>query len=185
MEDCSRTNNNLAFNIFNQAIDFGADRICLADTLGVLEPKEVDTIIRNLVKQCKNIPIEVHFHNDRGLAMANTLQAIDASASWISSSVNGIGERAGITDTCLLLANLHYKGLHTIKNHIDIKSISDFVANITGFSVDEHRPVIGKKAFAHVANLHVKAMDKNSSSYNWINPNILGQATLLVNQTEN
>ncbi len=109
IEDSSRTDINLLLKVFETAIQLGADRICLADTLGILEPKEVRQTVQTLVQTYKNTPLEVHFHNDRGLAMANTLAAIEAGASWISSSVNGIGERAGITDTVLLMANLHYK----------------------------------------------------------------------------
>jgi len=90
LEDGSRTDSALMMKIFENAVSYGADRLCLADTLGILEPKEVNKAIQMLVKKFKDIPIEVHFHNDRGLAMANTLQAIDSGASWISSSINGI-----------------------------------------------------------------------------------------------
>ncbi len=180
LEDSSRTDRSLMLKIFEQAINWGADRICLADTLGILEPKEVDTAIQMLMKKIKDVPIEVHFHNDRGLAMANALQAMESGASWISSSINGIGERAGITDTCLLLANLHYKKLRPIPKNVSIKEVSNYIAMTTGFLVDEHRPVIGEKVFSHVADLHVKAMNKDTSSYNWINPGILGQRTKLI-----
>lgn len=180
LEDCSRTNQQLAFDLFDQALRAGADRICLADTLGILEPAEVEYAIRTLVNRYGDIPVEVHFHNDRGLAMANALQAITSGASWISSSVNGIGERAGITDTCVLLANLYYKNLRTLPVEANLKEVSHLVADTMGFLVDEHRPVIGEKAFSHVADLHVKAMEKHLSAYNWVNPEIFGQETCIV-----
>lgn len=180
LEDCSRTDSSLMLNIFENAIKWGADRICLADTLGILEPKEVERTIQMLVSKYKDVPLEVHFHNDRGLAMANALQAIESGASWVSSSINGIGERAGITDSCLLLANLHYKELRPIPKDANIKEVSDFIATTTRLSVDEHRPVIGEKAFSHIADLHVKAMNKNTSSYNWVNPELFGRQTKLI-----
>ena len=143
----------------------------------------MDRIVEMLIQKNTNIPLEVHFHNDRGLAMANTLQAIESGAEWISSSINGIGERAGITDTCLLLANLHYKKLRPILKNITLKEVSDFVAATTGVFVDEHRPVIGKKVFSHVADLHVKAMKSNTSTYNWVSPELFGQETELIEKT--
>jgi 2-isopropylmalate synthase len=180
LEDSSRTDSSLMSKVFESAIHWGADRICLADTLGILEPKEVANIVQLLVNRYTTVPLEVHFHNDRGLAMANTLQAIESGATWISSSVNGIGERAGITDTCLLLANLYYKGGYKLPKTANIKQVSDFVAQKMGVSVDEHRPVVGTKAFAHVADLHVKAMEKNTFSYNWVQPELFGQQTTLI-----
>ncbi len=177
IEDSSRTDPDLLLRMYRNAIRLGADRICLADTLGILEPKDVEKTIRLLKANYANIPLEVHFHNDRGLAMANTLQAIESGAEWISTSVNGIGERSGITDTCLLLANLHYKKIRPLTGKINLKEVSDFVAHITQLPIDAHRPVVGKKAFLHVADLHVKAMKKNKASYNWINPEVLGQQT--------
>lgn len=180
VEDSSRTDNNLLLNLYDAVIRLGADRICLADTLGVLEPKEVEFIVHKIKKRHPKTPLEVHFHNDRGLAMANTLQAIESGAQWISSSVNGIGERVGITDTCLLLANLHYKGLRPLSPFVSLKKISKAVAATTRLAVDVHRPVVGEKAFLHVADLHVKAMKKNTLSYNWIAPELVGHQTTLI-----
>jgi 2-isopropylmalate synthase len=112
--------------------------------------------------------------------MANTLEAIELGVQWISSSINGIGERAGITDTCLLLANLHYKAIRSLVPTITIKEVSDFVAATLQSPVDEHRPATGQKIFSHVADLHVKAMKKNASAYNWIDPELLGHQTALI-----
>lgn len=180
IEDSTRTNPQLLRMVYENAIALGADRICLADTLGILEPKEVEQTVKMLRAHHPEIPLEVHFHNDRGLAMANALQAISAGACWISASVNGIGERAGITDTCLLLANLHYMGLRAIDANMNIKEVSEMIASATHLAVDPHRPVIGEKAFMHVADLHVKAMKKHSGTYNWIDPTLLGQQTQCV-----
>ena len=77
----------------------------------------------------------------------------------------------------MLLANLYYKKLRPLPLGSNLKNVSDFVAKTTQLSVDEHRPVIGKKAFWHVADLHVKSMNKNSNSYNWIQPELVGQKT--------
>ena len=177
IEDSSRTDSSLLLNVYECAIRMGADRICLADTLGIMEPKEVECAVRMLTNWHNEIPLEVHFHNDRGLAMANALQAIESGAQWVSSSVNGIGERSGITDTCLLLANLYHKGLRPLPAHGNIMEVSELVAATTRLAVDDHRPVVGKKAFLHVAKLHVNAMKKNPASYNWTEPGLFGQQT--------
>ncbi|MEO1263317.1 MAG: hypothetical protein AAFZ15_31195 [Bacteroidota bacterium] len=180
IEDSSRTDSSLLLNVYECAIQMGADRICLADTLGIMDPKEVDCAVRMLTNWHNEIPLEVHFHNDRGLAMANSLQAIESGAQWVSSSVNGIGERSGITDTCLLLANLHHKGLRPLPAEGNIKEASELVASTTRLAVDAHRPVVGNKAFLHVAKLHVNAMKKNPASYNWTEPALFGQQTRCI-----
>src|SRR5262249_11286919 len=109
VEDASRTDIERLLRAYRAAIEGGANRICFADTVGVLEPGQVVEFVRILKREFGRTELELHLHDDRGLAMANTLAGIDAGADWISASVNGLGERAGITDLCLLLANLHYR----------------------------------------------------------------------------
>ena len=170
VEDSSRTSITDLLNVYELAVNSGADRICFADTLGVLDPKSTYESIFEIKKRFSTIDVEVHVHDDRGLALANSLSAIDAGATWISTSVNGIGERCGITDTCALIANLVYCKLRDHSCLYKLPDLSNEVQKLTNYYIDAKRPVIGKYAFHHTTELHRKAIEKNSEAYNWIDP---------------
>jgi 2-isopropylmalate synthase len=179
LEDGSRTESELRKLAFNAAIRAGADRICLADTVGVLEPEQVKTAICELRHWFPTSPIEVHLHDDRGLATANALAAIDAGASWVACSVNGLGERCGITDLLQLLANLQFRGSRSITDAAALQCLSRLVGEISTSPVDGRRPVSGANAFHHSARLHKKAVLVETKAYNWIDPAILGRANIM------
>lgn len=175
VEDASNTEELDLFAAYDAAIRAGADRICYADTIGVLEPEEVTKIIRCLKEKYAHVELEVHFHDDRGLAMANTLSAVDAGADWISSTINGIGERCGITDTLNLISNLDFRGTRLFSNELKyLPEVSRIVAAHSRTFVDARRPVVGKNAFTHTAKLHVNAVRKNPSTYCWRDPRDFG-----------
>ena len=176
-EDASRTTIGELLDAFGTALEAGADRICVADTVGVLCPWDVDELIRALVDGLADPEIEVHFHNDRGLAMANALTAIRAGARWVSSSVNGIGERCGITDTITLVANLAAMGLRAPADGASLQRCSAIVEMHSRVFVDRSRPIVGRNAFTHVAKLHRTAIAKDERSYSWTDPAVLGRAT--------
>lgn len=174
VEDASRTEDTLMLLAFRTALNAGANRLCFADTVGVMEPKHITSQITSLKKEFPDVDLEVHLHDDRCLALANALAAIDAGAEWVSTSVNGLGERAGITDLCLLLANLHYRGQIELASGSALRSISAQVAEYSGTPVDIRRPVVGRHAFTHTARLHVKAVLLDENAYNWIPPEVFG-----------
>lgn len=181
VEDSSRTDMGVLKKAYEAAIQAGADRICFSDSVGKLEPNEVTEAILELKKQFPNIPLEVHFHNDRGLALANSLAAIDAGVEWISCSVNGIGERVGITDTLSMIANLHYKSssLRDLPAAGRLQKVSKLVNALTRSSVLCRQPIVGRNAFTHVAKLHKDAVKKDASSYAWIDPEKLGHKNIV------
>jgi 2-isopropylmalate synthase len=174
VEDASRTDLSLIVKAFRVAQEAGANRLCFADTVGILEPGEVTTQIKALKQLFPEIDLEVHLHDDRGLALANTLAAIDAGADWISTSVNGLGERAGITDLCLLLANLHHRNDRPLMHGKEVQALSQLVAAYSRSQVDSRRPVVGRNAFTHSADLHVKAVRRDPMAYTWIDTELLG-----------
>lgn len=174
VEDASRTPENLLIDAYAVAVESFADRICFADTVGILEPHEVHKIVKEIKNNFKYTDLEVHFHDDRGLAMANALSAIAAGANWVSTSVNGIGERCGITDTCAFIANLFYKKTRNMDDIKTLLEISKTIESITGHPVDYRRSVVGKFAFTHKAKLHINAIKKSSNIYNWLDPNYFG-----------
>lgn len=175
-EDSSRTDINLLIKAFDIAISAGADRICFSDSVGILEPSQVGEYIGIIRDKFKTIPIEVHFHNDRGLALANTLSAIGAGANWISCSINGVGERAGITDTLSVLANLHFRDpdRYNIPEPGILQQVSKLVNAVTRSTVLCRQPVVGRNVFVHTAKLHKDAVIKEQSSYAWMPPEKLG-----------
>ncbi|EPF73950.1 LeuA family protein [Acinetobacter rudis] len=170
IEDASRTEIIDVIEMINYASRSGADRICYSDSVGALSPKETYDTLSLLVKKFPNITFEYHVHNDLGLSLANTLAAIDAGIEWISTSCNGIGERAGITDT-LQLINFLYK-----KNHVDrfnilkIPQISKLVEIFSRIKISPMSPIVGVNAFNHVSRLHQLAASKNDNAYNYLTP---------------
>ncbi|MFI5634130.1 hypothetical protein ACIA8E_33125 [Streptomyces sp. NPDC051664] len=176
VEDSSRTEPDELVEAYLIAAEAGAERICFADTLGILEPQETAARIRTLRKRCPGTDIEVHLHDDRGLAMANALTAIDAGADWISTSVNGLGERAGITDYAALLVNLHHRGTRTLADGALLSDLSLRVGAYSRSMPDHRRPVVGRDVFHHVSKLHVKAVEREPGSYEWLDPATVGQS---------
>jgi 2-isopropylmalate synthase len=124
-----------------------------------------------------DVPLELHLHDDRGLALANALAGLDAGAQWLSTSVNGLGERVGIVDTCCLLANLHFRGDRPLAPGIDLHDLSRLVADATGLHVHPQQPVTGRHANTHTSPLHVAAVKKDECSYAWISPKTFGRRT--------
>lgn len=182
VEDASRTSMPDLMRAYGAAIDAGTDRICFADTVGLLEPHEMKNIIGQLTGIFPHTELEVHIHDDRGLAMASTLAAIDGGAKWISSSVNGIGERCGITDTLTLLANMHHRNIRSL-NKIEgtsLLDVSSLVTELSGQLPDARRPISGANAFAHKARLHRLAMERDPDSYSWIDPQLVGSQIVLT-----
>jgi 2-isopropylmalate synthase len=177
VEDASRTERAMLERAYATAIAAGADRICFADSVGVLEPTAATAAARWLSTAFPDLDSEFHLHDDRGLATANALAAIDGGANWISCSVNGIGERAGVTGTFLLMTNLHHRGDRALTHPAAAWRLSALVAAASGTPVDPLRPVIGRNAFTHTSALHQRAARRDPLAYSWIDPAVLGART--------
>lgn len=175
VEDTSRTAPADAVAAYRAAIDAGARRICFADTVGVLGPEEVRARIAELAETFPDVAIEAHLHDDRGLALANALAAVEAGADWISTSVNGLGERCGIVDTAQLLANLEVLGIRPVARPGLLPALSQAVAAHTRAPADARRPVVGRHAFTHTARLHQQAVTRDPRAYEWIDPRRVGR----------
>ncbi|MCG8029546.1 MAG: LeuA family protein [Candidatus Thiodiazotropha taylori] len=174
IEDASRTPQELLVEIGKLASRAGAERICYADTVGVAEPTEVFESVSLLKCEVQGVELEVHLHNDRGLAIANSLAALDAGADWISTSVNGLGERCGITDLNTLLANLYARGERDITNPEGLQRLSRTIAGYSRRPVPFSAPVVGRDAFVHTSRLHCLASERDQSAYYWLPPKTLG-----------
>ncbi|MFF0829849.1 LeuA family protein [Brevibacillus sp. NPDC003359] len=178
IEDASRTEWEKIASLGHIALQAGADRISLADTVGIWEPEVCKNMVTRAIEEF-GCEIEVHLHNDFGLAQANALAAIDAGASVIDTTILGIGERAGITDLIQLtvvlqkLRNDHRYSLERIPE------LAQAIRLTTGYRPDELRPIVGQNAFTHTSAYHVQAVKRNSESYEPFPPETIGRTRLL------
>jgi 2-isopropylmalate synthase len=173
IEDGGRTSLQDLVNLFGIAVNAGADRVCFADSVGMLLPSETFDVLSLLRQEFPTVEMEYHGHNDQGMALANSLEAIRAGILWISTSCNGIGERAGITDT-FQLATIMYTRLGV--NSFDLKSarrLSELVEVYSRIQRSPMQPVVGQNAFAHIAKLHQLAVLENVLAYSIYDPQLM------------
>lgn len=175
VEDSSRTDLDVLKNIYSYSITEGVDRICFSDTVGLLEPKEVYKYANMLNEWFPGIDKEFHFHDDRGLALANALAAADSGIDSVSTSVNGLGERSGITDTVSYIINISIREKADILFGKDLLEISELVGAYSRSMPDQRRPFVGELAFHHASRLHQLSVEKNPSTYELIEPEKLGR----------
>jgi homocitrate synthase NifV len=158
----------------------GARRLRFADTLGVLDPVSTFERIQRL-SQAVDLEIEMHAHNDFGLATANTLMAVRAGATHANTTVNGLGERAGnaaIEETVMALHQLYGKSTGVEVGHFP--SISELVARASGRPVAPNKSIVGEAVFTHEAGIHVDGLLKNVLNYQGVDPKTLGREHRLV-----
>lgn len=174
-EDSTRTEYEYLIRASKEAIDAGADRISIADTVGAMTPINMYNLIKK-IKEDLDVKLNVHCHNDLGLATANSLAAYEAGASLIDVTVNGIGERVGITplsDLCLAL-NCIYK----VENNWKLENLSEIsqkVSKYSGINIPVNMPIVGENAFLHKAGLHVSAVLNNPSHYELYPAELVGR----------
>lgn len=174
VEDASRTPCDRFYGIARTAIEAGADRISLADTTGVWEPALCAERVAWAVKSL-DCEIEVHLHNDFGLAAANALAAIDAGASVVDASILGIGERAGIADLLALTVLLKEKRGEERYRLEMIPKLARAVERMTGFEPDVLRPVVGDNIFTHTGKYHADAVRRCPDAYEPFPPERVGR----------
>ena len=179
-EDASRADMDFLLQVAAVAQEAGARRMRFADTLGLLEPLSTFERIQRLVRAV-DLEIEMHAHDDFGLATANTLMAVRAGATRVNTTVNGLGERAGnaaIEETVMALHVLYGR-----KTGIDVKqfpAISDLVARASGRPVAADKSIVGEAVFTHEAGIHVDGLLKNVLNYQGVDPHALGREHRLV-----
>lgn len=175
LEDASRADPEFLFQLARQAEFAGAKRIRFADTLGVLDPFSTYEAIRGL-RRTVSIDIEIHAHNDLGLATANTLAALRAGATHANTTVNGLGERAGnaaLEEVVMSLRHLH--GIDTGVRTTELVAISQLVAGASGRPVAANKSIVGEAVFTHESGIHVDGLLKNPSNYEGFDPAEVGR----------
>jgi 2-isopropylmalate synthase len=181
-EDATRTEPEFLYKVYEEAIDSGALIIGFPDTVGRLLPTEVkDAIngIRKNVRNLKNAFLAVHFHNDLGLAVANSLAAVECGVNIIQCTINGLGERAGNASLEeLVMALKTRKDYYRVKVEIETKQLfetSQLVAKLTEIGISPNKPIVGKNVFATQAGIHQAALLKRRYTYEIIKPEEVGQ----------
>ncbi len=186
--DASRTEKDFLVDVLEAVVAEGATTLNIPDTVGYAMPGEFSDLIRHLVDHVKGIEkavISVHCHNDLGLAVANSLAAIQAGARQVECTINGIGERAGnAAMEEIVMALKTRKDFFGIESRIDtrhIHSCSRLVSSLTGFFVQRNKAIVGKNAFAHESGIHQHGFLKRKDTFEIMNPQDIGlEDSLLV-----
>ena len=180
-EDASRTEPEFLVECYTAAIDAGATTIGFPDTVGVMTPEKVRDIIRTIQDNVANLNralLAVHFHNDLGLAVANTLAGIQEGANVVQCTVNGIGERAGNASLEEVVMALHLnQEQYGVKMKIDttkLYELTQLVAELTGIGLSPMKPVGGDNIFATEAGIHQDGLLKNPDTYLPYRPEVVG-----------
>jgi 2-isopropylmalate synthase len=172
-EDATRSDLNFMKEVLLAVQDAGASSVNIPDTVGVIIPRAMGYLIGELHKTLK-IPISVHCHNDMGLAVANTIAAVDAGATICHVTMNGIGERTGNASLEEVVLNLFANyGTQTV-DLSKIGNTSKIVERVTGFALAGNKPIVGKNAFAHESGIHVHGVMNNTSTYEPFLPELVG-----------
>ncbi|WP_409289617.1 2-isopropylmalate synthase [Peribacillus sp. SCS-37] len=180
-EDACRTELDYLAHIVEKVILAGARVINIPDTVGYITPVEYGAIFQYLkenVPSIHKVKLSAHCHDDLGMAVANSLAAVEAGADQIEGTINGIGERAGNAALEVVGAALHTRSSHylaeTSMNLKEIKRTSDLVSRLTGMIVPPNKAVVGRNAFAHESGIHQDGVLKEKSTYEIISPELVG-----------
>jgi 2-isopropylmalate synthase len=180
LEDAGRSDMGFMKEIIDATIEAGAGTINIPDTVGILMPNEVGSRIAELSEHIDGRAIiSVHNHNDLGLAVANSLAAIENGARQIECTVNGLGERAGNAALeeivmAIKVRREYFRGLDTTINTREIYPTSRLIATITGIEPQPNKAVVGKNAFAHESGIHQDGVLKNKQTYEIFRPEEIG-----------
>lgn len=179
--DATRTNSEYLFEMMEAVIRAGATTINIADTVGYAIPSDFGNLLRRLqenVTGIENVTLSVHCHNDLGLAVSNSLAAIEAGARQVEGCINGIGERAGNASLEEIIMGLDTrKDLFGVEIGIDTTQLypaSRLVSRITGMAVQANKAVVGENAFRHASGIHQDGVLKDRSTYEVMQPERVG-----------
>ncbi|MBN8200756.1 2-isopropylmalate synthase [Bacillus sp. NTK034] len=180
-EDATRTELPFLAEIIERVIQAGARIINIPDTVGYTTPQEYGEIfqyLRNHVPSIDKVSLSAHCHDDLGMAIANSLSAIENGATQVEGTINGIGERAGNAAleelaVALYIRNDHYQA-STRLNLQEISRTSSLISKLTGMVVPANKAIVGRNAFAHESGIHQDGVLKEKTTYEIISPDLVG-----------
>jgi 2-isopropylmalate synthase len=181
-EDATRSDPDFVMAICDAAVNAGATTINIPDTVGYATPGDYGDLIRRVVSEVKgarsDVTISAHCHNDLGLAVANSLAAVEAGARQIEGAINGIGERAGNTSIEEVVMALKIrKDAFEVDVDITTEEIhesSRLVAEYTGYPIQYNKAIVGRNAFAHESGIHQHGVLRNRATYEIMDPKAVG-----------
>ncbi len=178
-EDASRAKWDHLENVHRAAVESGVKRLVIGDTVGVLTPSSISYLIQKTKAAIQgingNVGLGVHMHNDFGLAVANTVEAVLQGAEFPHTCVNGYGERAGNAAFEEVVMNLERLGIKTGIKLNKLFELSQLVERLFCLPLNMHKPVVGPFSFSHESGLHVNAILTHPATYEPINPKIVGR----------
>ncbi len=179
-EDATRTDLEFLKRLYKKAEDYGADRVHIADTVGAISPQGMTYLVGELRTHLKT-DIALHCHNDFGMALSNSIAGLLAGANGISTTVNGIGERAGNTSLEELVMTL--KLIYDVDLDFNIKifyELSKLVEELTNMKIPENKPIVGRNVFRHESGIHVDAVLEEPLTYEPFLPELIGHHRRIV-----
>src|ERR671929_217961 len=183
MEDASRTEPEFLIDMCKEMNNRGIERISIPDTVGIMCPKGMYNLIKTVYKNIdrSKSSLDVHCHNDIGLALANSLAGCEAGAEQIHTTIDGFGERTGIpalAETAVALT-LIYKSNNNLRLHM-LKDLSKTISEYTQIDIPESKPIVGDSAYKHKAGTHLAAILRNPSAYEILEPRVVGNRRKIV-----
>ena len=179
-EDASRADDNFLIEFINTAKQAGADRFRYCDTVGIMEPFILKEKIKNIYNATK-FDIEMHTHNDFGMATANAIAGLMGGANHVGVTVNGLGERAGNAALEEVLMALMF--VYGYEGNIDTKmfrEVSEYVSRASGRILPKWKAIVGDNMFAHESGIHADGAIKNPKNYEAFDPDIVGLQRQIV-----
>src|SRR5210317_708879 len=169
-----------SLKILESVVSAGVNCFIFCDTNGGTLPEEVRTILTEVIEKYPKTKFGVHFQNDNGCAVVNSMVAVDLGVDHVQGTINGYGERTGNADLCTLIPNLSLKqNYETVPTDSleKLTQIANHIAELVNVSIDSRHPYVGSSAFTHKAGLHASGMAKDSSLYEHIDSSLVGNYT--------
>ena len=183
-EDATRSDVDYLCEVLDVAVEAGASVLNVPDTVGYTTPVEFTHLVqqvRDRVVRDRDVTISVHCHNDLGLAVANSLAAIEAGARQVECTINGIGERAGNASLEEIVMAMHVREdrfpFETNIKTTELYPTSQLLSSIVGFDVQPNKAIVGRNAFAHEAGIHQHGVINNPLCYEIMTPESVGVST--------
>ena len=180
-EDAARTEIDFLCRVVEAVIDAGATTVNIPDTVGYATPTHMANVIESLMNRVPNIDktvISVHCHDDLGMAVANSLAAVEKGAGQVECTINGIGERAGNCSLEEVVMAMRTRGdYYNCDTNINSKKLvptSRLLSEVTGMHVQRNKAIVGRNAFAHEAGIHQDGMLKERTTYEIMRPEDVG-----------
>jgi 2-isopropylmalate synthase len=183
MEDASRTDPDFLLDMCKEISNRGMERISIPDTVGIMRPRGMYNIVKFVHDNIdtSKTSLDVHCHNDVGLALSNAFSGCEGGADQIHTTIDGIGERTGIptlAETAVAL-NLIYKSNNDFRLHM-LKDLSRTISEYTKIPIHESKPLVGDSSYKHKAGTHLAAILRNPSAYEIIEPKLVGNRRKIV-----